>query len=553
MKSAVSYSERVKRAAALTVFLWSCASSGPQASSGKQKAAPSSKAKLVVSVVLDQLGSSTLQDLLPFLDEEGAIRQSLRKGAYYPTVRYAYASTLTSAGHASIYTGAPPVISGIPANSRWTEQRGKVPLIDDGHHAVFGRSGAYAAPTVLQVATVADALDEATEGRAKIVSLSLKDRGAVLPGGRHADAVFWYEHKAQSFTSSNFYMEALPQWFVDWKKAHPVNNYMKRWTPLEGSAWAKVLGPDAREDEVDWHGLGKAFAHDPKESKKSHSVFRATPGSTEYLLDLAKETVRQYELGADETPDLLAISISATDYVGHVFGPYSWEYFDHFVRVDRMLGRFLKALSESTQIAVLITSDHGVLAMPNPKRAEPVVKARIVPTELVERLNKELAAAGFSGAPVAAFEKPFVYLRPKERDGPDGARLIEAAVAQLKSWKLVELAADVREIQTWRGTQDPLKRAIALSVPEGVGGQIYVVPKEGVLFDPEMEGSGGTSHGTPWDYDRQVPVLFWGPGVKPAVYKEVVEQGRVASTISALLSSPPPEQAVLPALNPLGM
>ncbi len=552
MNRAVSYSEGVKRAAALGIFLWSCAS-GPQAPSADRSAQPPSKAKLVVSIVLDQLGSSTLRDLLPFLNEEGAIRQGLRKSAYYPTVRYAYASTLTSAGHASIYTGAPPAISGIPANSRWTQQRGKVPLIDDGHHAVFGKPGAYAAPTALRVATVADALDEATEGRAKIVSLSLKDRGAVLPGGRHADAVFWYEHKVKSFTTSSFYMEALPDWFVTWKKAHPVERYMKRWTPLEGSAWAKELGPDAREGEADWHGLGRSFGHDPKASKKSYSVFRATPGSTEYLLDLAKETVRHYQLGADETPDLLAISISATDYVGHVFGPYSWEFFDHFVRVDLMLGRFLKALSEETELAVLITSDHGVLAMPNPKRSEPVVKARIVPTELVQRLNEALQRAGFKGAPVAAFEKPFVYLRPHEQDGPGGDRLIEAAVAELRSWTHVELAADVREIRGWMGTKDPLKKSIALSVPEGVGGQIYVVPKEGVLFDPEMKSTGGTSHGTPWDYDRQVPVLFWGPRIKPFVHEGVVAQGRVASTISALLSAPPPEQAVLPAQKPLEM
>ncbi len=508
--------------------------------------------RVVVAVVLDQLATHALERALPHLDEDGAIRRGVREGAFHRQVVYAYAGTYTAAGHAAIHTGAPPAISGIVSNEVWDRARGReVPIADDATHLVLGVEGAFASPAALRVETVADVLERASEGRAVTLSLSVKDRGAVFAGGRRPDLVLFYDARLPGYTTSSYYARSTPAWLDEWQRAHPVDALLTPWEAEDPALLARVLGPDDAPGEGDWDGLGVTFPHDPRASSRPYSVVRATPASSEHLIALAEEAALRLEVGADEVPDLLALSISSTDYVGHVFGPDSWEYLDNLVRVDRALGAFLERLARARgPIAVLLTSDHG--GAPLPERAEGE-SGRLVPSLVASELEEALDRALGEGAWVSAFVQPFVYLSEAARAPEVRERALAASVAHLSARREVGLAADAREAATWREDPDPVRRAVGLSVPDDAEGDVFVVPREGFVVDEGMPAGAGTSHGTPWAYDRTVPVIVWGPGVARVETREPLEQARVASTLAALLGVAPPARAPrepLPGVSP---
>ncbi|MBC7170829.1 MAG: alkaline phosphatase family protein, partial [Polyangiaceae bacterium] len=364
--------------------------------------------RLVIAVVFDQLAGYTLDRYESALDANGAIRTASERGVN-ARVRYPYSSTVTACGHTAIFTGVTPSENGVVTNEVYDRARGSISVFDDGEHAVIGAPGTFASPEVIRVATVADALDRATNGAARIVSVSLKDRGAIPGGGRHADAVLWYDKESGRFTTSSAYAEALPAWLVEWATANPLEASLTTWVPSDPALLARVAGTDERPGEGDYLGLGAAFPHELAASAAPRSAIRVAPQGTERLLSLAEAAVNAYQLGEDEVPDLLAISISGTDYAGHVYGPSSWEYVDHLIRADRALGALLARLEARTSIAVLITSDHGVAPLPEETR-DSGRSGRIRDAEVIDVLEAAIDAALGPGDWVDAFVEPYVYL-----------------------------------------------------------------------------------------------------------------------------------------------
>lgn len=512
--------------------------SAPKAAEAKAPVRP----RVVVAVVLDQLATHTLERYLPHLDEDGALRRGIREGAFHHRVVYPYAGTYTAAGHTAIHTGAPPAVSGVVSNEVWDRARGRtVPIVDDGEHAIFGVADGYASPEVMRVEAVSDVLDRETEGHAIIASLSFKDRGAVFAGGRHPDLAVFYDKRMPGFTSSTFYGDALPPWLVAWQEAHPVDSILVPWEAEDPALLARVCGSDEGEGEGDWAGFGTTFPHDPRRSSAPASVVRATPGSSEHLLALAEEAVARLAIGEDDVPDLLALSISSTDYVAHVFGPDSWEYLDNLVRTDRALGAFLDRLERAHgPIAVLITSDHG--GAPLPERVEGP-SGRLMPEAIAAELEAALDRELGDGDWVSAYVQPFVYLTASARSPEHRDAAVAAAIAHLSARPEVALAADAREAPSWREDDDPVRRAVGLSVPDDAEGDVFIVPREGFVVDEDMPAGFGTSHGTPWVYDRTVTVVAWGPGVAHLETEEPLAQGRVATTIATLLGVTAPSHA----------
>jgi hypothetical protein len=416
----------------------------------------------------------------------------------------------------------------------------ELPIVDDGAHAVLGVDGAFASPEVMRVETVADVLDRATEGRAIVASLSFKDRGAMFAGGRHPDLVLFYDRRRPGITTSTYYADALPAWLEDFERAHPIDSLLEPWEAGDPALLARVAGADDADGEGDWEeGFGTTFPHDPRASEAPYSVVRATPASAEYLLALADRAVHELGIGEDDVPDLLAISISSTDYVGHVFGPDSWEYLDNLIRVDRALGAFLDRLErERGPIAVLITSDHGGASLPERTGGD-----RILPPALASELDDALDEALGAGDHVAAFVQPFVYLRDATRESDHRDRAVAAAVEWLSARPEIALAVDTRTAPAGRTSDDDVRRAIGLSVPDDAEGDVFVVPAENVVIDEAMPVGSGTSHGTPWAYDRSVPAVFFGPRVAHLESDTALPQAHVASTIAALLGVEPPSSA----------
>jgi hypothetical protein len=497
-----------------------------------------------VAVVIDQLPSWALERYEQLFDANSVLREAMARGAYYEQARYDYAGTYTAPGHATIFTGVPPRVHGVVANEVWDAERARVvSAVDQARYPLFGAPDQFASPNALRVETVADALERQTDGRAVTVSLSLKDRAAVLPGGQHPDLTLFYDAKRGAYTTSSYYAKELPDWLVRFQAEHPMSERLEDWVPGDPAALERLLGPDAGEGESDWQSLGRVFPHRPKSSPEPLTAVRATPAATEYLLDLAAESVRSLGLGLDDVPDLLMLSISPVDYAGHAFGPESWEYADTLVRTDRALTRFFAKMSAITPVRALLTSDHGVAPLPERSRARSRLALRVATKQLVQSVNRTLGGRfGLTKPPVASYTEPFVYFTPEAKASPayaDVLAAVEGEIGKTPGVAAVYRVADV--VRTTPRTElDALVRA---SVTDDAVAELFVVPSEFSVVDPSSPGGAGTSHGSPWSYDRFVPVLFFGPGVAPRRSSEPVPIVRVAATLADLLGVEPPSTA----------
>ncbi|HEX5099283.1 MAG TPA: alkaline phosphatase family protein, partial [Polyangiaceae bacterium] len=464
----------------------------------------------------------------------GVIRQAVARGAYYPRARYDYAGTYTAAGHATLFTGVLPRVHGIVANEVWDAKRAKVvSAVDDAQHAVVGTADRFASPSMLRAPTVADELERVTHGRALTLSISLKDRAAVLPGGRHADLALFYDTKRGLFTTSTWYAGGVPSWLGAFQAQHPITASLGVWEPYDSAALARLLGPDAATGESDWQGLGNSFPHDPRRSPEPTVAVRATPFATEYLLDVARAGVRALGLGADEVPDLLMLSLSSVDYAGHLFGGESWEYADNLVRADRALTRFLRELPAETR--VILSSDHGAAPLPERSLDRGKLALRIRTKKVARAVNKALAGRfQLEAPPVASYTEPFIYLTDEAKSSAGYDAILGAVESEVGKALGVAAVYRVRDLVE-REPVTELETLVRASLTDDAAGDLFVVPSELSVVDPSHPGGTGTSHGSPWSYDRFVPVLFWGPGVTPHAERGEVPVLAFAPTLAALL------------------
>ncbi len=516
--------------------------------------------RLVVSVVLDQVGSWVLERHLHLLHPDGAIRTLMARGLWVHRATYAYAGTYTGPGHAAVYTGAPPADSGIVANRRWDRGRARiVGVVDDGAHAEFNSGGhTFVSPAALRADTVADALRASARARGQttaIAAVSMKDRGAVIPGGLHPDLALWYSEDAHGFTSSTYYGAALPDWVTRWNAANPpAERYAAPWVPLDRAVLQGLGVPDDDAGEGNWRGLGITFPHALATTENPYATFLATPQSAEYLFDMARAVVRELRMGQHTAPDLLMVSVSSTDYVGHVFGPESWEAVDNLVRVDLALGRFLQELDRTTPVAVLVTADHGVMPLVEHSRRQGYPGAsRIEFEHVVAAGERAVDAALGPGDWVASFVQPFVYLTPAALEPAVRARAMAAAAQGIAQVPGVAAVYPAAEAAQWRSDPDRVRRAVALSIDPAAAGDLFVVPADHSVVDEKLPQGAGTSHGSPYPLDQEVPVIVAGPGVSHGEVTEPVDFARTAATLAALLGIEAPTHARVDALPGVGV
>jgi predicted AlkP superfamily pyrophosphatase or phosphodiesterase len=368
----------------------------------------------------------------------------------------------------------------------------------------------------------------------------------VLPAGQHPDAVSFYDTKRGSFTSSTWYAGGIPKFLADFQTAHPISAALVVWEPVHPEALLALLGPDAQSGEGDWLGLGNAFPHDVRRSPEPLSALRVTPFATEYLFDVARAAVRGLALGADEAPDLLMLSVSPTDYAGHVFGPESWEYVDSLVRLDRALTRFLNELPPGTR--VLLSSDHGAAPLPERSLDRGHLALRVRTKKLAAAVNAALAGHfGLKEPPVASYTEPFVYFSKEAQSSPSFGAVLDAVAGEFEKAPGVAAVYSVRALLA-KNPENELETLVRGSLNDAATGELFVVPSELSVVDPTPGGGKGTSHGSPWEYDRFVPVLFWGDGVTARAVDDPVPVLAVAPTLARLLGVPAPDRAEEPPL-----
>lgn len=503
--------------------------------------------RLIVVVSLDQF---RYDYLVRFQDHfgEGGFRRLLEGGANFTSATFKHAHNVTGPGHAVLLTGSYGWANGIVTNS-WYDRvigRSVYCVADPAVRLVGGGRGEGVSPLNMIGGTFGDQLRLHTNFRGKVVSVSIKDRAAILMGGKLPNGVYWMADSI--FVSSSYYTQVLPSWVEAFNSSGAAQSY---W----GRAWERSLPPevyatmDSDNARYEWGGagLGKTFPHpitgdEPNARTKSYyQAMLTSPFGLEFVAQFAEAAIDGEGLGADATTDLLCVSFSSTDYVGHAFGPNSHEIMDMVVQADRVLAGFFDVIDarvglDNTLIA--LTSDHGVSAIPEylQKNAPSAGAARIPGDRLKNFCEETLRRALGPPSPDASWIMrlghgtiylDYEVLRKKNRDRDMVARLLADSLTR---WSAVAIAVSVRDLLS-QTTGQPLLEKLRRSYYPGRTGDVMFALKPFTVMD---DGTEGADHGSPYDYDAHVPLIFMGAGVKSGTYTRDVSPADLAPTLSAM-------------------
>jgi arylsulfatase A-like enzyme len=488
--------------------------------------------KLVVVVVIDQFRGDYLER---YRDQfgEGGFRLLLDHGANFTDCNYDYANTRTAPGHATLFTGAYSNGHGIVANEWWDLKKKKmVTSVEDDDTKLVGiaedKTGA--SPHNLLADTLGDELKLATQGQARVFSLSLKDRAAVLPGGFAADAAYWIDPKSGAWVTSTYYRHDLPKWAQDFNAGSRAAKYWDRdWKNTNGD----TLRSTAHRKSKDGSDAG------------FYEVVGSTPFANEYELEFAKELVVYENLGAGQATDLLAISLSANDILGHQVGPDSPEMAAMALALDRELADFFSFLGHQVGLAnvwIALSADHGVSALPDAAKKLRIPAANLDAGKLEAQINSALTAK-FSPGHAAAYIKLDYPLAWLDHDAFAAAHLKErdAESAVGEAMKQAGLRDYFTKSQLAEGEvpATALGRKFLNSYsPEG-GWYVMGVP------EPYTVGPArGTDHASPYTYDTHVPLAFYGLPFRTGTYRSHAEPVDLATTLASLLGINAPTHAV---------
>lgn len=479
-----------------------------------------------------------------------------REGAY-AVAEIPYANTFTAPGHATIGTGTTPSNHGIVANYWYRREEGreraaeydptvKVFTVGPSHGDPLGPEDG-ASARQLRVEGIADRL-RATRPTARAISIGLKPRASTLMTGRRPEIAVWYEAGAGGMTTSSAYASETPGWLVALARDKPIARFLgKTWTPLDAGLLARVTKiADDSPGEAKVHGLDAAFPHTVSPEVKDNRSLLLTPFADEAVLDTVLAAIPAYNLGADDIPDLLAVSFNAHDYAGHTWGPDSWEVLDLTLRLDAVLGRLFDELDRRLgrdAWAVVLTSDHG--ATPLVERRKIADGRRIQYDEIKQLAEATLVAAHGEGPWIAWVTSNNIYFTDKLGKLPLADRVPALDAAARAVAELPGIAAAGRNERV-AGSCEPrtgLDRAVCLSIVDAESGELFVLARQGSLI---TEHSFGTSHDAPFEDNRRVPVFVKAPGLATRTGKASSLQ--IAPTVSALLGVPAPQAAASPPL-----
>lgn len=496
--------------------------------------------RLVVVIAVDQLRYDYLPRFAPLYT--GGFARLLRDGAVFSEAYYRHASTETGPGHAVILSGKHGSHSGIVANSWYDSYLKKnVNVVDDPIRSPVGGTGRAASPANFLGITLGDSLKQSSPG-SKVVSVSIKDRAAVLMGGKLADAAYWYDSNTGHFMTSTYYAQQLPGWLQKWNEKPYPNSYAGgQWDRLKNDPriYEKYAGKDAVEGE--WDRKDIVFPHlvrgKPPEPQ-FYSEFPRMPFADDMTMQVALQALRENKLGAGSTTDMLAISFSATDYIGHTYGPDSQEILDQMLRLDLTLGKLFDEIDSTVgagKTLVVLTADHGVMPLVEILK-ERGIDARRVPTAQVDDAVRKALAERFPGADdlIAEIYTPSVYLNEEslaKRNIPrkDVEETIKKA---LFSTGLIEVVYTESDFAAGPRPEDPVFQLYRNAYFAPRSPQIIAAFKPYIYCD---DYPGGTTHGSHYDYDRHVPIVFMGPRIKPGAYKDKCGPEDIAPTLAAIL------------------
>jgi predicted AlkP superfamily pyrophosphatase or phosphodiesterase len=561
------------------------------------------KPKLVVLVVFDQMRGDYIQKWQPLFGKDGFVRLQ-SEGAWYVNCHYPYAMTATGPGHSSMLTGSGPDVHGIIGNTWYDRASGAVvncsestrytrvpPLpkdlpkdeVLDEIKAIeakqpkkksaedteakpegTGKEKPYGAPDRLLAPTFGDAIKAATGGKAKVFGLSFKDRSAVLPVGAKADGAYWLDSADGMIVTSSFYRDAVHPWVAELNRKRIADQWFgKSWERFHPDLdYVKYSGPDDVVGEGKGIRQGVTFPHRmdgglKRPGKAYYEALATSPFGNDFLLELVRAAVVAEKLGQHEVPDLLTISFSSNDLLGHVWGPDSQEVLDVTLRSDRQVAALLKLLDEEVgtgKYLLCLTADHGICPLPEVSAKRGIDARRVSVTGIIRRAESYLRTSYAPDLPPESKTKfienrtgLWVYLNYKLLESmhlkpADVARTLADYLANQEGIGRTFTRA---ELEGELDSYDAIGRRMRKACFPGRAGDVSFILKP-YWLEEDPKTTTGTLHGTPYPYDTHVPLLVFGPSVKPGVRRDEVVPASIASIFAKALGIAPPAKAEYP-------
>ena len=489
--------------------------------------------KLVVAIAIDQFRYDYLTRFRA--KYHGGLAQMLSEGAVFTNAYYQQAPTVTAVGHSIFLTGAMPSASGIVSNSWYDRAEGMVvtsvcdwdeKTVGGGQHVKGARctDADPASARRLLVSTLGDELKNASED-SRVIGVSIKSRSAIMPAGHRANAAYWFDDVTGNFVSSTYYIPELPAWAAEFNQKKLPAQYV----------------------EKKWDGFPKWDFRPAPGSATPYSKLPASPWGNELIERFAEQAILGEQLGQRGPTDLLTVSFSSNDYVGHRVGPDAPEVEDMAIRTDELIGRLFRLLDQKIGLAnvvVVLTADHGVA--PVPATDDEVRKTRRMPGDYVyadaEDVVRTALVKHFGKADwlISGAGETSLYLNRKtlaEFKTPDGRHVEREDVLQVARDALLNTPAlHVARVYT----SDELTTGVTGDfVAQALDYGFY--PKRSgdlmLVLDPYfIPGTSGTTHFSPWGYDRHVPVIFFGLGIKPGRYNQTIAPNDIAPTLATMLN-----------------
>lgn len=479
----------------------------------------------------------------------GGFRRLMNDGFMLKNAHYNYTPTYTGPGHASIYTGTTPAVHGVIGNDWYDKDaqqmvncvgdtRQKPVGVDQGRGAV--------SPWRLLSTTITDELEMATQRKAKVIGLSMKDRGAVLPAGHMPDGAYWFDSPSGRFISSTYYKPGLPSWLDKFNSLKLPEQYLAReWKPLLPIEQYEESGPDDSPYETKWKGSDQkaTFPYSPKAlrgDRTGYEVLISTPFGNDLLTDVSKAALDGEELGTDAITDFLSVSYSAPDYIGHAMGPNSVEVQDVYLRLDKNIEDLLNQLDRkvgSGNYVVFLSSDHGVADIPSELLSYKIPAGVLVQAPVIKGLVDFLKPYFGDKTIIEKISNGQIFLNHDAFAGDlrsAGVDLLVATELITQYLESVDGIAAVYSSATLRNanfSEGGLKGSLIRGFHHKRSGDIAVV------LEPQWFEGGelGTTHGSGYAYDTHVPIIFYGWGVAKGSSADYHTITDIAPTLSVLL------------------
>jgi predicted AlkP superfamily pyrophosphatase or phosphodiesterase len=509
------------------------------------------KPKLVVGIVIDQLRHDYFERYADNFGEDG-FKRLISEGFYNHNTHYNYIPTFTGPGHASVYTGTTPATHGIIANN-WYDKNIKTSVYcaeDTSVYTIGSTSEAgLMSPHRMLSSTITDELGLATNFKSKVIGISIKDRGSILPAGHKPTGSFWYDKSNGHFVSSSYYgNEELPSWLQEFNNRNLADDYLNQtWElsmPLEKYTQSTA---DDMPYEMTVRGKEKpVFPYDLKALRAENGNFGLLPntafGNT-ILADLAIATMEGEEMGQDDITDFLALSFSSTDYIGHGFGPRSVEVQDTYIKLDKEIGRLFKHLDEKVgkgNYLIFVTSDHGCAEVPEYLQANKIPADHYDGKAYVKNMSNALNQKFGAGEWIEDFSNEQFFLNHEliAEKNIDLDAIRKFMVNEVLKLEGVAEAYSASDMQSAEFTNH---KAAALQMGYNFkrSGDVLLILEPGWFYQTRS----ATTHGTGYAYDTHVPLIWYGSGIKSGKSYKRQNIDDIAVTLAHILGTSLPNSA----------